>query len=564
MVKVVGTVVNDALMLIGFKIAGKHGEIYGGSNTEKIEVRCTLSEAVNRGFKTSKIDFSGGTIKLLGGFKLSELPMEIYLGGTYKGISNEIEATGRITNGKQDVAYRIRLADGTETNLPIANIDKVARIMKPKNFVIRHDESGKAFLAAKSGRIAELPVIANLAEQTAKHTRVTPVQKTKIADITFEDVVAKVAELNGLIAYIPGFVYNRATKATKAENKENETIYGGQLAKAEFVPAVSSANMNLKFRGLRPVEVTLSEGKKTLYCNLYREKSVYRGGKLAMPTIGIVVAKKFAQDIPVIFEEAAPFEITDEKLLEYFSRIIAKTPGQIALFGLKLDGIPAVKANGAIDYKKLAFAVNNYNQVKSALKECNKVKQAFLNSGHAEFSEVHKALQGYSEADLATIAEAGIDIKSFTYTVKEAGEDNDEAEKTAKKDTATEKQYIISWDVELNEAAEAKKIRDVMDLVEEVNGYASNGNGTALLGLTSQLDKSADKLKAYIWEANKMMMDNTTKKIVLPTDANGISMTDATTARMKTSKRAIAEIPDSPITKLTVDIKQAGDFEIVL
>lgn len=565
MASIIGTVVNESLMLIGLKVKGKHCEIYGGSNTTRIEARCTLDELLKRKLKTAQMSFAGERPLILGQFKLTDVPMEIYLGGNYQPFNNLIEVTGRITNGKKDVGYEIVDCNGTKYQLPTEKIDQMTLIMRPRNFVVRHDEAGKPFLAAKSGSIAQLPVIADLANRSAQGSDKRRVQKADPANLSFEGILNMIASMNGFFAYVPGFIYRAYSKQSAAEKAANESLYSGQLAVPAIVPTVSSANINLRFRGLAKVEVPRSGGQAPLelFPNLYREKSVYRNGKLALDTVGILVEAKHGETVMSTLAGASPFDITDQKILEYFSRILGRTPGQIKLIGISLIGVKPYESIKPVDYNALAFAVNNYDQVSDALKACKKIQKEALASTGAKFSEVHSSLKSFSDEELSDIALAGIDIKSFTLVKKAKEEDNAASEEEIARAKAYEKSVKLGWSVKLTDAAAAKKAQDIQDLVNEATGYAQAGEGDKLGDFIKGMDDAADALKKSLWEANKAVLSAGEKKIMLPTDNTGIAMADVTTARMTSSKAAAANTTVPGIEQLKLTVSNATDSEFV-
>ena len=565
MASIIGTVVDGNMLLIGLKVKTKHCEIYGGSCTDKIEARCTIDELLQRKLVTAQMDFSGTRPLIKGQFHLYDLPMEIYMGGNYAPYNNEIEVVGRFTNDKKDVGYRVKSSTGVEYDLPTAKIDNLVLIMRPRNFVVRHDDSGKPFIAAKNGRIAELPVIADLANRSAKGSDKRNVVKVDSSNLSFEGILNMIASMNGFFAYIPGFVYRAYSKQSSADKAANESIYAGQIASPQIVPTASSANINLRFKGLAKVEVPRADGSNMeLFPVLYREKSVYRNGKLALDTVGIVAEKKHEEVILQQLAGASPFVISDKPALEYFSRIIGRTPGQITLVGISLIGIKPYASIAPADYNTLAFNINAHEQVKEALKAIKKVEREFLESKGATFNKVHSALEGYSDEELNAIALAGIDIKSFTLVKKATEEDNAATDAEKAKAAAAAKSIKLNWTVELNDVAEQKKAKDIEDLIKVAQGYADNGDGDGLAAFVEQTDKAADNLKKVIWEANKAVLAQGESKILLPADSKGVKFDDVTTARMKTSKAAQAATTIPGIVGIKLTVNNAENSALVL
>ncbi len=569
MAEIIGTVVNGNLMLIGFKIKGKYKDIYGGSSTDKVEAHVALDALKERKFKNTQISFdANGNMMLLGAFRLYNLPMEIYMGGNYSQINNMVEATGRFEQNGKDVGYRITDASGKHHNLTtaqIANIASMSGIMKPKNFVVKHDSNNMPYLAAKVGSISQLPVLNAFANQAAKGSDKRKVQKVDPSNLSFESILTMIATMNGFFAYIPGFIYKAYSKQSAADKAANESIYAGQLAQPVIMPVIASANLDLQFRGITKVSVERSNGDAPieLYPQLFRVKSVYRSGKVALNTVGVVVEAKHVETLMTSLADASPFLIEDKSIVDYFARILAKTPGQIRVVGISLVGVKPYEHVTPVDYGRLASTINQYEQLSDALKACNKVKTNALKSKGNKFAEVHPALAKFSEEELADIALAGVDIKNFTITRKPKEEDNTATDAEQAKAVQDVKAVKFDWKVKLNDAAEAKKARDIEDLVNEANGYADSGDTDKLINFVKGLDTAADTFKRYIWEVNKSITSYGEGKIVLKPDANGIVMADATTPRMTKSKAASAAVKAVGIEELRLVVNNAAGYEFV-
>ena len=568
MATILGTIVNPSLDLIGFKIRGKNCEIFKGHDTTRTDARLTLQELIDRKIKTSQVDFSQGRIIFLGGFKPNTVGMEMANGGQFIAISNAVTAIGRIVKDGKDVGYNIRIDQtGDVLRLSTQKLDRITDMLRPTNFVVRHDAKGTPFVAAKSGSITTLPVTEDLsaakagAPANAQATGGAPVAQAPAAKkLSFEEILNLIGQVGGQFAYVPGFAYNARAKKVVSNVNANETFLSGQLANPVMLPTVSSANVNLRFRGLTNVKVKSPDtgNEIELHPFLYREKSVYRNGKLNLATVGVLVPSNIKDKMVQTLAFAEPFIIDDAKLMEYFGRMIDKTPAEVCLIGISLIGVePFAKVN-PIDYAALAFSINCYSQMVDALKACNTVKKEMLAKKTGEFKEVHSKLKDYSQKELSAFASAGIDVKHYTYTAKAEANDKSDDSKTP-----AEKVMKLEWTVELSDKAEAKKLADIADLVTEAQGYADADDADRLIAHVEQLDKGADGLKKAIWEANKFVLKNG-NNVVLPKDANGVSMVDATSNRMKTSKKVVAKLAEEGIKTIILTIKNAEGVSITL
>lgn len=559
--KLTGSIVNGNLMLIGFKVEAKKSEVDAeaakNKDNSKVEARMTIQDLIDRRVRTSTVDFSSGKLVLLGGFKLYDLPMEIFMGENegFRSINNEIEAVGRVVKDGKDVGYKLK-AEGLEVALPTEKIDAVIELMKPKNFVVRHDESGKAFVAAKRGAIAELPIIADLSNKANRSSNIRKARPVNTSDYTFEDILTYVASCNGLIAYIPGVEYIK--KTDKVTGSGIDEIKAGQLASPYAVPTISNANLNLKFKGLGSVKIETAAGEKTLYPQMFREKIVYEGKKNKLKIVGLLLDKKYEQQAVEQFLGIGAEIVTNEKLLEFYARIIGRTPGSITVIKINIDNVRPYRDSEVIDLVKLAFAINAYEQVEATYKKCSKLEKDFIKKHGAKYQKISESLKGLSDDEIEAAKLAGINIAdfSFTRTIRESSETESEETKAAKS-------ISMKWSVELSEAAEVKRTADIEQLVDECIKFVDAEDADGLRAAVDKMRTGAAELKKTIWEANKSALRSEGACTLRAND--GITPVETTSAKMTSSKRIEFNGLDTKyFTGMKLEIKNAGNLAIVI
>lgn len=551
-------------LVIQRKVMGPQGDAYVAEQPRT----WSLPDLLNMGFKNSQVQIVPGEggwphVVALGGFDLQSLPVRVInmpgAGGDFivaPGMG--VEAVARKEdNAGNAVAFRVNVA-GKEVELDLVAIDKIAAVIKPKNFVVRHipvdpnkpNGKQKPFIAAKPGMrsVEELPLIPNLA---AKAQQPAPKREVKAqpANFSFMQLLDFVKSMNGFIAYLPGTAYKKDS-STVADDGLDE-VKAGQLAEPTVVYTKSSANINLKFKGLGSVTVDLGGTKKTIYPNVYREKSIYRNGVAALDKLGIIADPKF-KDTIVNQLGGSLIKVEDEpKLIEFFARILGLTPGKICLVSFSLTGIKAFDSAylSSISYEKLAGVLNLYEQINATFKPCKKILNDCLGRVTAGKSEVNSMLQGYSEGELAKLREAGIDTKNFVYTPQHSDGS-----------TSDEKRVKLAWSIKLTDAAKQKMDIDVQQTVDLCESFSQSDNVDGLESQVASMKSVIDDCTREIWKANVAALGSGSQSINF-VGAGAAKMVEDN-GKMKKNIKLTAAIGNPAIESISVTVSNADGYAI--
>lgn len=157
--KLCANIVDDKRRLIGFLVAQ---EFNGNGPTTKLPM--TVAQMVKE-FGTNgvllvpgQVELRGSRVVTQGKFKLSDLPMVMASGKEFVQLDNKMTAVARINRGGAVMGFRIRFADGYETNLKTNDVVLLSSWIKPTNFITRKRDDGSWYLCAPAGKtLAELP-----------------------------------------------------------------------------------------------------------------------------------------------------------------------------------------------------------------------------------------------------------------------------------------------------------------------------------------------------------------------------------------------------------------------
>ena len=175
--KIVGTIVNQDINLIGLLIKGKPSE-FGVSQDSKYMMRPFDVEDVKsliRGkkIKDYKIDKNGNIVGE--NKKLSDLPMFDSYGNP---VDKRIEIRSAIEdNGNLAGAVIFFPSTGMEKKLKLDDLSKVYNYCEPVNFTLRSKDNGYYFTGKDNTRKEDIPVIDRAG-----------VSKKKVIDVVYQDL----------------------------------------------------------------------------------------------------------------------------------------------------------------------------------------------------------------------------------------------------------------------------------------------------------------------------------------------------------------------------------------
>lgn len=486
MIKIIGTIVDVNLMLIGLKL----------ELDDKSVVAYNMAQLKQMGLNNHQMCITNNKMQLKGNFKLNTIPMEVYLGDRFEPINNAITIVGRENNGTDDTAYHIVTGNGRQAKVSIEGLKMLNTLFKPTNFIVnRRADTGKAYLTSKPGypKISELPIVGGVAKQLAQRTYKKNVE-TPNGELSFWNLVHMIDTMNGVFIKLPHVKYNAETHMVIPAEKINQTMdisNYGEFALPTFEVITTNANLNLSFRAQVKVDITDVDGTKLfdIWSNKISTKTVYKNGKYNMAEIGILVKNTVKDQLFAALEGFDYGRLDDIQLRKYYSKVAGKGGvDDLTIIWLSLKKIPAfTKADidkirqslpTAAQFVKNIF---DYTCVKKALTKFTGVKREAIKAGNG-IKTVSPELSHYTAEQLTAIARAGIDTTYNSYVYK--------AEKTADSEDGkeTKSDFAIKWKFTKlktkNVAANEKLMQDVEVLTAELQKFYDN--------------KMTDEANAYI------------------------------------------------------------------
>lgn len=473
MIKIVSTIVDPNLMLIGLKL----------ELDDKSVVAYNMQQLKSMGLNNHQMEISGNRMQLKNGFKLNSIPMEVFMGNSFVPMNNSVTIIGRENNGTDDTAYHVQTGDGRTARVTIEGLKMLNELFKPTNFVVnRRGDTGKSYLTSKPGcpKIADLPIVGGVAKQLATRTYKKDVVAPN-GDLSFWNLCTMIESMNGVFIKLPNVKYNAETHmvipADKAAATQDISNYG-EFALPQPEVVISNANINLSFRAQVKVDITDPDGNKLfdIWSNKISTKTVFKNGKCNLSEIGILVKNTVRDQLFAALSGFNYGRLDDSQLRKYYAQVAGKgNADDLTIIWLSLKNVPAfTKAD--VDKMRASLPtpevfiknIFDYTCVKKALTELTKVKREAIKAGNG-IKTVSSELAHCTPEQLAAIARAGIDTTYNSFTYK--------AEKTADSEDGkqTKSEFAIKWEFTklktVNVQANEKMLDDVKALAEVLEQY---------------------------------------------------------------------------------------------
>ena len=474
MIKIISTIVDPNLMLIGLKL----------ELDDKSVVAYNMQQLKSMGLNNHQMEISGNRMQLKNGFKLNSIPMEVFMGqGQFMPINNSVTIVGRENNGTDDTAYHVVTGNGHKARVTIDGLRMLNDLFKPTNFVVnRRSDTGKSYLTSKPGapKISDLPIVGGVAKQLGQRTYKKDVVAPNGA-LSFWNLCEMINSMNGVFIKLPNVKYSADTHMViptdKAATTKDISDFG-EFALPEPEVVITNANINLSFRAQVCVDITDPDGNKLfdIWSNKISTKTVFKHGKCNLSEIGILVKNTVRDQLFAALEGFDFGRLEDAQLRKYYAKVAGKgNADDLTIIWLSLKNVPAFTS---ADIEKMraslptpeVFIKNifDYNCVKKALTELTKVKREAIKAGNG-IKTVSPELAHCTAEQLAAIARAGIDTTYNSFTYK--------AEKTADSEDGkqTKSEFAIKWEFTklktVNVQANEKMTTDVQALAEVLEQY---------------------------------------------------------------------------------------------
>ena len=504
--KIIATIVNPNLTLVGLRMQGKASEFGGFGNEEQIH-DIQIRELIQKKFKNSQLDCRSGALRELNNFRLKNLPMLLWNPNNNPQLApfdNTITLHKRILINGELQGFEATVG-GVKGAFRTNNLIQMSGWFKTTNFVVRYVD-GKAFIAGKPGSPLEsLPVVERgTQKETSKRAQtktVTPAPPKNVHDpvisnhfdlVTLYEIVES---LGGRIVYLPTEKYKR-TKIATHKTASNFIEFGvGQLGSPSIDYTEKNLNVNINFNKVGIVNVPLSVGMRTVYPYVISKKTVFWNGINYINKFAIVVKEA---DIPALKEKFAgslALEPYDNPLVTQPIKAFMGAAGvDVKFFLVDVSKLDIINKNNIKKYK-----LTNKQIRELALKLVqNKSLYAYVNGIYTRNKElitkdggllprtVNEQFAGLSAEDLKILQDNGIDIYSGMFIGKE--------ETTEKTDTDAEELRDIM-------AGKQPKIKKDIEIEFQIKGMASNMTYKDCLGKKeTALVKADPKFKEKLFK----------------------------------------------------------------
>lgn len=477
MVKIISTIVDPNLMLVGLKI----------ELDDKSVVAYNMQQLKQMGLNNHQMMISGNKMQLKGSFKLNSIPMEVFLGDHFEPINNAVTIVGRENNGTDDTAYHVVTGNGRKARVTIEGLRMLNELFKPTNFVVnRRSDTGKNYLTSKPGapKIADLPIVGGVAKQLSNRTYKKDVVAPNGA-LSFWNLTTMIKSMNGVFIRLPNVKYDANTHMVIPSEKAGQVqdiSNFGEFALPELEVVTSNANLNLSFRAQVKVDITDPNGNKLfdIWSNKISTKTVYKNGKCNLSEIGILVKDTVKEQLYAALEGFDFGKLEDPKLRKYYANVAGKgNADDLTIIWLSLKNVPAftkadVDAIRATLHTpaQLVKDIFDYTCVKKALTKLTSVKRDAIKAGKG-VKTVSPELASCTPEQLKAIASCGIDTtyNSFVYKVEKTADSED--------DKATKSEFAIKWEFtklkSVNVVANEKMATDVEGLADALKQYYDAG-----------------------------------------------------------------------------------------
>lgn len=479
MIKLVSTVIDDKLNLIGFVGKGKASD-FGGIGSEETFSALTIGQLAQKKFKNNQIIVRpNGVIEENGYFKIYSLPMKQYIDHQLKDVPSTIKLLAQVRQNNKVGGYDTELLN-EKRRIETRSIIRLSRYFKPVNFMVRTNSSGKEILAGNNGtRISDLPVVdigaptrisgKNVVSNKKKENTTKTVNEHGVSlseprseklepQVGLIDLYTAIQSNNGFIILFPEDKCQRTTKAYTEESNEFIPMNIGEIAKLDgnsFIFNKTELNASATFK--QPGTVMLPSGMNITTFTL-KAKKLINNGKNHIKRIGIGIpdCNGVKTVLNLIGDPARVKEVDNDRQVNTFRMLSGCS--NLRVFTMDISDVPLVMEQNLERYVLNSSDLNDTVRNLSSWEFANK----FLRAGTGLCGELSKELgkvesakiagktvckqfSGYKKDVLKEMQECGIDIFTGAYTLVKKVEDvqTDNSDKDTSDTVDKAKELII-------------------------------------------------------------------------------------------------------------------------
>lgn len=460
MIRLVTTIVNQQLSIIGFQAEGKAKE-FGELGTATVTRNLSVQDLINAKFKNNQISLANNTISEQGDFKIRNLPVVMFIEGSHNmvPISNELTLEQRVLVNGELKGFDVTIA-GKKARLMNSDIINKASIFKPTNFVVR-TKDGKSYIAGRPGMsLNTLPVATLTSDKktTGKKATRTLTQQGKAHSMTYIspfDMITlcdALEKLGGKFIYLPGVIYNRTTRLDKETSKEFKKT-GVEISKPEISYSEKKVNLNLPFNQIGQLIVDVAGVSKTYYPYTYRMKTVFKEGKLNAPYLGIAIRTDQVNALQQMFGASMSLSVITDVMTNMYVKtfLSVKDPDAYSLLALDTRNLSSMSMKTAgekqLAEKDIYNTVNNLFNMKASLsyvRGLRKELESLLSTDGKSPRPLYGPYRSVSDVELHALEEAGIDIYTGAFIKTEESTHAGDSDADEEKEVAVEVAYGIA------------------------------------------------------------------------------------------------------------------------
>lgn len=445
MIKLKKVILSEGYVVIGFVAEGKAKE-FGEVGTGTIQRRVSTNDLISAKFKNNQVEvLQNGVIKEVGDFKLKSLEAEKFIQKENKFVpcNTDITLLGRVLVDGELKGFDVSIA-GTKARLMSADIINRTGIFNTTNFVIRK-VGDKKYIAGKPGMsIDTLPSVSltssgNKTGRKAKRAGAVENAGMNMVRISYFDMITLcdvLEELGGKFVYLPGVVYNRTTAMSQKVSSDFKKT-GVEVAKPEIAFSEKKVNVNIPFNQIGQLALNIGGTYKTFYPFVYKTKTVFKGGKLNAPYLGLVVKNDKVDELQKRFGASMSLSVITDVMANMYVKMLLNVPDadSYTLLALNTTNLSPMNKASADKYLlsekeiyDLTLKMLNIKPALSYVKGLKKELETLIISEGGSPRPLYGVYKLSSDEELEALKEAGVDVFTGAYTkVEEAEEKEGEA-----------------------------------------------------------------------------------------------------------------------------------------
>lgn len=533
MIKLVKTIIGtDKLMVIGFEAEGRAKE-FGEIGNDIVTRRLTVEDLMRANFSNNQIYIKNNMINEVDKFKIKNLPMIAFdpSTSTFRDVDNTMELKARVLIDGELKGFDVFVA-GTLLRLTTSDVINRSNLFITKNFVVRYS-AGKRYIAGKPGMSLDtLPAVTltNNDKKTGKKAVRTATASTghtydvvRISPFDMISLCEVLNEIGGKFIYLPGIDYKRITNTDSVVSSEFKKT-GVEISKPDIAYSEKKLNTNLPFNQIGQLIVNVAGANKTYYPYVNKQKTIFKGGELNSPYLGVVIKTEDVDVLQKRFGASMSLSVITSKMTNIYVKTFLNVPDPetYTLLALNTKNLsPMCKENcntyqmSEADIYKSVLKLNNIKVALSYVKGLRKELEGFIVADGGMPRPLYGAYRAASDIELQALKDAGIDVFTGEFIKREEVDESKHKVVSSEEHETLEITYGIEGmkslptysTISKNKEKALAKFPMAADIVKKAdNIYATPGKPNdqykALKSLEDELTKHRGEIFKQLWMHN--------------------------------------------------------------